>query len=707
MLALHLKEKDMNRNTVSDQYNFSPGSGHAYGQKGQPWIGREHCFYLPASYYASVLSHLLSQPEADCELDPSFLLPSAQKTELLFQNGGSQLPVSGLRKSSQFYNEHLQAKRARVENIIQGMSIMPEAGVVEASEVGAVEDGDQAEKEKKSYRENRRKQKLPQQQSPQETSLPRSGKSSIQAEECLQLKKQLRLLQGQLEQLQERFLKPVMLSNSSQSQESTEKTMHFLKEKLGQSMDDGNRCAVNDHHKYFLWGCSPRMGRPKLSEEEAGAMDSHVLTREEGTLSELLKQELVQVVTQAVDSVLRKVLSKSQSCDSPSATLSSMGREFTSAGESTTQKWLPRVSSHKGSMSLITEKAPGFSTYSIHSKLERKPCQAPRVNYPLIMSSEEQGNGILSQMLLCDQSGHWGGLPPRMVSSPESVDMPWQPIKPKSSVMRYQRYPGSYKSADRESSDTEFAEMDAMMDGMPFPATHISFVALWVCHHLDSRPWCLGLATFSLTPNYIQDALTPGHLKKAKLMFFFTRYPTSSLLKAYFLDIQVKRVNFFYSKLNSKGEINNKRLSSAVNTRENIVCNFTSHALLQFTRCITSQLIKWFSNFREFYYIQMEKFARQALLEGVTEPNSLIVSRTSEQFRILNIHYNKGNDFEVPDSFLNVTNLTLQEFFNAIRAGKDLDPSWKKPIYKIISKLDSEIPDAFKSSSCLQELTNG
>lgn len=476
----------MNRNTVSDQYNFSPGSGHAYGQKEQSWIGREHCFYPPVSYYASVLSHLLSQPEMDCEL-----LPSAQKTELLFQNGGSntssrevsfmgQLPVSGLRKSRQFYNEHLQAKRARVENIIQGMSIMPEAGAVEASGVGAVEDGDQhqAEKEKKSYRKNRRKQKLPQQQSPQETSLPRSG--SIQAEECLQLKKQLHLLQGQLEQLQERFLKPVVLSDSSQSQE---KTMHFLKEKLGQSMDDSNRCAVNDHHKYFLWGCSPRMWRPKLSEEEAGAMDSHVLTPEKGTLSELLKQELIQVVTQAVDSVLKKVLSKSpgsqsQSCNSPLATMSSMGREYTSAGEGTTQKWLPRVSSHKGSVSLITEKAPGFSTCSIHSKLERKPCQASHVNYPLIMSSEGQGNGILSQMLLCDQSGHWGSLPPRMVSSPESLDMPWQPIKPKSSVMRYQRYPGPYKSADVESSDTEFAEMDAMMDGMPFPTTHISFSVL-------------------------------------------------------------------------------------------------------------------------------------------------------------------------------------------------------------------------------------
>ncbi|TRZ26376.1 hypothetical protein HGM15179_000730 [Zosterops borbonicus] len=172
-----------------------------------------------------------------------------------------------------------------------------------------------------------------------------------------------------------------------------------------------------------------------------------------------------------------------------------------------------------------------------------------------------------------------------------------------------------------------------------------------------------GFATcrLSLTPRQMQEALTPGHLKKAKLMFFFTRYPSSTLLKTYFLDVQ-------------------------------------------FSRCITSQLIKWFSNFREFYYIQVEKFARQALLEGVVDACTLQVSRDSELFRALNMHYNKGNDFEVPGRFLEVASLTLQEFFSAVRAGKDADPSWKKPIYKIISKLDSDIPEGFKAAGCSQEL---
>lgn len=59
---------------------------------------------------------------------------------------------------------------------------------------------------------------------------------------------------------------------------------------------------------------------------------------------------------------------------------------------------------------------------------------------------------------------------------------------------------------------------------------------------------------------------------------------------------------------------------------------------------------------------------------------------------------------QVPGRFLEVASLTLQEFFSAVRAGKDADPSWKKPIYKIIFKLDSDIPEGFKAAGCSQEL---
>lgn len=160
-----------------------------------------------------------------------------------------------------------------------------------------------------------------------------------------------------------------------------------------------------------------------------------------------------------------------------------------------------------------------------------------------------------------------------------------------------------------------------------------------------------------------QEGLTPHHLKKAKLMFFYCRYPSSNVLKTYFPDVK-------------------------------------------FNRATTSQLIKWFSNFREFFYIQIEKYARQALSEGVEDTNELRVTRDCELFKALNNHYNKTNEFEVPDEFLEVGLLSLREFFVNIKEGRDADPSWKKAIYKIICKSDTEIPDSFKSATFLTDVAH-
>lgn len=56
---------------------------------------------------------------------------------------------------------------------------------------------------------------------------------------------------------------------------------------------------------------------------------------------------------------------------------------------------------------------------------------------------------------------------------------------------------------------------------------------------------------------------------------------------------------------------------------------------------------------------------------------------------------------QVPNRFLEVAEITLHEFFNALYLGKDSDPSWKKAIYKVICKLDSDVPEEFKTSSYL------
>lgn len=54
---------------------------------------------------------------------------------------------------------------------------------------------------------------------------------------------------------------------------------------------------------------------------------------------------------------------------------------------------------------------------------------------------------------------------------------------------------------------------------------------------------------------------------------------------------------------------------------------------------------------------------------------------------------------------------TLREFFKAIQEGRDAEQSWKKSIYKIISRLDDPVPEYFKSPNFLEQLewpvTNG
>jgi hypothetical protein len=39
-----------------------------------------------------------------------------------------------------------------------------------------------------------------------------------------------------------------------------------------------------------------------------------------------------------------------------------------------------------------------------------------------------------------------------------------------------------------------------------------------------------------------------------------------------------------------------------------------------------------------------------------------------------------------------------------VKAGKDIEPSWKKAIYKVIARLDDAVPDYFKSQSFLEQL---
>lgn len=73
--------------------------------------------------------------------------------------------------------------------------------------------------------------------------------------------------------------------------------------------------------------------------------------------------------------------------------------------------------------------------------------------------------------------------------------------------------------------------------------------------------------------------LTPIHLRKAKLMFFWVRYPSSSILKMYFPDIRFNKNN-------------------------------------------TAQLVKWFSNFRWVQQYCIENLRLTTEVEGLFQTSN-------------------------------------------------------------------------------------
>ncbi|NXO24495.1 PROX2 protein, partial [Cisticola juncidis] len=556
----------------------------------------------------------------------------------------------------QLCDQHLRAKRARVESIIQGMSLPPTPQAFDTSPEVAVRH--ERERAGEMAQESKRKPRVSQQ------GMGAAGqvaptRGSSHAKGCQQLKQQLCFLEQQLRWLQEKFYQVCDSEDAAQTQEDSEK-VQLLPEKPEDRLNKDSATDTTNPHKVPLRGSVLEVCGLEEAEDrgDKGGLPSAVMV-----LSQALKHELAVVTSQVVDSVLKTVWPKADSHiqkqhHSLPMLRPDARREYSSGGKCRKPLAKPSPVNAPGSLGSpqaeilpgAPGKSPGSYAGSFSSKGVRKSSRGPSMGYSLCSATPVQHSQLLSQLLGYRQHSLWGSdcheSPSALERScPEPLNLHWGTVKLRSSIVRQQQHhPLPLSPANMDS----LALLPAGRDGHRVVLREMLSLGCAMCR-------------LSLTPRQMQEALTPGHLKKAKLMFFFTRYPSSTLLKTYFLDVQ-------------------------------------------FSRCITSQLIKWFSNFREFYYIQVEKFARQALLEGVVDACTLQVSRDSELFRALNMHYNKGNDFEVPGRFLEVASLTLQEFFSAVRAGKDADPSWKKPIYKIISKLDSDIPEGFKAAGCSQEL---
>ncbi|XP_061918894.1 prospero homeobox protein 1-like [Entelurus aequoreus] len=700
-------------------------------------------------------------------------------------------------------DEHLRAKRARVENIIRGMSHSP---LVQPSIAGnhgketnfdnercrnggtnehrGISHGHSRSDRTSSllsspglraggvsagevYRENKRKQRLPQQQQ----SFPQlvCSRQEQRQEERRQLKLQLEDMQKQLRQLQEKFYQIY----DSETEEEEEIHDGGEGDRGGERDEDGNLSedsirsdGLEERHRdrgrrrhdelseldpgLFLDRARALLRQQALmdgemlddvegrSQEEEEEMNAERMVKRKGgrQLAETLKQELNCAVSQVVDTVVKGFSSPKQAVSHHHGCHSSTPAAPSSSSNSSSScpplfGPLPSLtpdSRFGGGALALSLNGDGSPTSNYHSSNQRLHCFGDIIA-PSPLDSFNGLSGRLSSLptpndqtealpLVVRKSGGGGGsgceengnpsLPPpppphhpSLHPSPLTATLGFSPPSfrhpfplplmgyPFHSPLGSHGGGAGYTTGPKDHHHHHHHHIRSSPDSMDMTRETLSLRTKMATlggghlghhHNRQSSPSQHGPESLSLSliksecgdladmadispysSSTIQEGLSPNHLKKAKLMFFFTRYPSSNMLKMFFSDVK-------------------------------------------FNRCITSQLIKWFSNFREFYYIQMEKFARQAINEGVTAVDELTVGRDAELFRALNMHYNKANDFEVPDRFIEVSQVTLREFFNAIVAGKDADPSWKKAIYKVICKLDSEVPDTFKSPNCLQEL---
>ncbi|XP_066539171.1 prospero homeobox protein 1a [Hoplias malabaricus] len=575
-------------------------------------------------------------------------------------------------------DEHLRAKRARVENIIRGMSHSPNVPLRTGD--NEHEGAPQPPSPREGYRENKRKQKLPQQQQSFQHLV--SARKEQKHEERRQLKLQLEDMQKQLRQLQEKFYQIYDSTDSENDEDGnlSEDSMRSdgIDNRVPDSAPDRSDNEMSDLDPGHFLDRARALIREqtmvtegdKPKQDGARGKGSTSVHSEGKQLAETLKQELNTAMSQVVDTVVKVFARPPRPLPQVFPPVQTPPDRFAVNGESpnfhTTNQRLqcfgdviipnpldsfgnmqmPNLNDQTEALPLVVKKnstdpagplptpgghhhpalhpSPLSTTMAFSPPSFRHPFPLPLMGYPFQSPI----------------GGPTGPYPGKDRSSPESLDLSRETsglrTKMSSNHLNHHRslsptHPGNPEGLTLSLIKSECGDLQDMSDISPYSGSTI------------------------------QEGLSPNHLKKAKLMFFYTRYPSSNMLKMFFSDVK-------------------------------------------FNRCITSQLIKWFSNFREFYYIQMEKFARQAINDGVTGAEELTVSRDCELYRALNMHYNKANDFEVPERFLEVAQITLREFFNAIVAGKDVDPSWKKAIYKVICKLDSEVPEIFKSPNCLQEL---
>lgn len=428
--------------------------------------------------------------------------PTAEGGRNSFPNG--QLPSSSLTDADWFWDEHIQAKRARVETIVRGMCLSPSLLV----------SGRARERSlcPEKVRERKRKQSLPMHQGPLKSSPardrgPKKGGTRV--------KEELHLLKQQLRRLQEHVLQATEPRAPAQSPAGTEQRSSPRAKPRSSFPSSAWTVEHKPHQSSSKDVCGAV--KPGAAEIPQQAEEPMLCPSGPRALVETLKKELSRAVSQAVDSVLQQVLLDPQghlsqqdlSCQRP-----------TSEGRS--QPSPPGGSAYKDPLALTTlprKVQPQVGVPLGNSTLPRpldslscpvsprgvpKSYQSPLPNCPLTtVPSHIWENQILRQLLGRGPDGHWSNSSPQDASpqsrtSPESGQQPWG--------LSQQQLPLSFTPVHLESRPLlppvkmEQGVPQGVADSLPFSSIHISFTGhgcVMVPAQRNRKPECEGGAGVS------------------------------------------------------------------------------------------------------------------------------------------------------------------------------------------------------------------
>lgn len=429
--------------------------------------------------------------------------------------------------------DHLQAKRARVENIIRVMAGSPNSrqhGDPEKSDTDAKDTREARE----AYRENKRKQRLPQHQehsvggpASRRALSGNSEKCNSKDEECHKLKEQLHSMQRLLRQLQEKFLQ-VYNQEDTEHNDRDETEVAVELDILGDSVASHYISGEDDFER--------KSGRVAAECKDQMKVAGYLLhQRESQNLQETLKQELSRAVNDCVDRVFKKVspagldLSPQQrACASPEMHLSiGVDRKSQQAGSVQEQPHAEEAAARPRSLeyyesseaqspqdqtealSLVVRK-PTVTPLSSVTPTVKRPYPVHQTPFQFNYSTPLHDNQILEHLLKYGPHSNFGGLPCMPPSldrtSPDTVDLPWETIAMRSKVtsshLGHHPRPSALAAVTVDNLclphvKIECGELQSMAERNPYMSLNISFqftkpgpallLLLFFLHPLDAR----------------------------------------------------------------------------------------------------------------------------------------------------------------------------------------------------------------------------